>query len=44
MGVLGLFLIMFLLCVSVGIVGTYVQWLRQRDWHHLQQGKQKSGY
>jgi hypothetical protein len=39
--VLTLFLTMFLLCVCVGIVGTYVQRKRDREWQHVKSDKQE---
>jgi high-affinity Fe2+/Pb2+ permease len=42
MGALGLFFIIstiFLLCVCVGIAGTYIQWQRQRNWLRIQRGE-----
>jgi hypothetical protein len=39
---LALFLTMFLLCVCVGIVGTYVQRKRDREWHNVKQEKQEA--
>jgi hypothetical protein len=38
--VLGLFLTMFLLTICVGIVGTYVQRKRSREWMRIEKEKQ----
>jgi hypothetical protein len=42
-GSLALFLMMFLLCVCIGLVGTYRQWQRDLDWEHAERVKQEAG-